>query len=651
MANSYVIRVLNADGAAVAKYDIRAGTGARSTTSLKLGAGERIQLVDPDTGRGPAKVSAKRIGDELRVSFDAADGQPDVSIKEFFKGCGPTNSCQILGEKADGSLAAYQLENSAETVIPPAPATGDASGGVMLLGQASPVAAPLAAATAGIAPSSGGLSSTGMVAVGLAGLGLAAAAGGGGGSKSTPADTTPPTATASVTSFVDNSGSITGTLANASMTDDSSPTLHGTLTGTLEAGDRVVVLRNDTAVGYATVNGATWEFTDALAGTGFFSYRVAVVDAAGNRGTASGQFVVNLSASGTSGDSGNDTLTGDDSANSIRGNGGNDTLNGAGGDDRLYGGTGADTLNGGAGFDYAQYDDASTSVVANLASPAGNTGDATGDTYTDIEGLVGSAFSDILTGNGVANILIGGGGNDALNGMAGDDQLFGDAGNDALSGGDGIDQLYGGAGADALDGGDGIDYARYDGASAAVVANLATPAGNTGDASGDTYLSIEGLVGTDYADTLTGDANDNGIIGGLGIDTINGAAGSDTIKGGGGSDTLTGAAGDDRFEFNMAGGEGADTVTDLSRVVGNNDVISLFSVLDVDGIAGLGVGDLNFGAGVQNRIVASVSGADGVLTIGAPGAETVVTFTNASALFTGATAADLVTSGVIQLTI
>ncbi|MGB0343172.1 MAG: M10 family metallopeptidase C-terminal domain-containing protein [Parvibaculales bacterium] len=51
------------------------------------------------------------------------------------------------------------------------------------------------------------------------------------------------------------------------------------------------------------------------------------------------------------GGSGNDRLTGDNTANRLTGGAGNDTLTGGGGDDVLSGGTGADTLIGGAGND------------------------------------------------------------------------------------------------------------------------------------------------------------------------------------------------------------------------------------------------------------------------------------------------------------
>src|SRR5947209_660244 len=80
-------------------------------------------------------------------------------------------------------------------------------------------------------------------------------------------------------------------------------------------------------------------------------------------------------------------------------------------------------------------------------------------------------------------------GDDTINGIAGDDVLLGDRGNDTLNGGDGDDILNGGPGADVLNGGSGIDYADYSTAAAAVTASLANPASNTGEATGDTYIS------------------------------------------------------------------------------------------------------------------------------------------------------------------
>jgi Ca2+-binding RTX toxin-like protein len=53
-------------------------------------------------------------------------------------------------------------------------------------------------------------------------------------------------------------------------------------------------------------------------------------------------------------------------------------------------------------------------ITASLASSSSNTGDAAGDTYTSIENLTGSQFSDILTGTSADNILFGLGGDDTF---------------------------------------------------------------------------------------------------------------------------------------------------------------------------------------------------------------------------------------------
>lgn len=51
-----------------------------------------------------------------------------------------------------------------------------------------------------------------------------------------------------------------------------------------------------------------------------------------------------------------------------------------------------------------------------------------------------------------------------------------------------------------------------------------------GDADGGTFTSIENLVGSRYADRLTGDGNDNVLLGQGGADVLNGGAGEDTAS-------------------------------------------------------------------------------------------------------------------------
>ena len=125
--------------------------------------------------------------------------------------------------------------------------------------------------------------------------------------------------------------------------------------------------------------------------------------------------------SGT-GHDGVNRLTGNAGDNVLSGKGGSDVIDGGRGDDILLGGTGArDALSGGAGLDFASYAEATSRVVAKLAQASSNAGEAAGDSYVGIEGLIGSAFDDILLGDGADNVLDGGGGNDAMAGAAGSD--------------------------------------------------------------------------------------------------------------------------------------------------------------------------------------------------------------------------------------
>jgi len=152
-----------------------------------------------------------------------------------------------------------------------------------------------------------------------------------------------------------------------------------------------------------------------------------------------------------------DVLTGGSGDDAMFGQGGVDQLNGGDGNDILGGGDGADILNGGPGAnDVATYFDSASVVQGDLATGTVVTYE-TSDTLVAIEGLEGSEFNDVLTGDGLANFLFGGAGNDMLFGVNGADSLYGSAGDDNLAGGDQDDFLDGGDGTDGLDGGPGVD--------------------------------------------------------------------------------------------------------------------------------------------------------------------------------------------------
>jgi Ca2+-binding RTX toxin-like protein len=166
----------------------------------------------------------------------------------------------------------------------------------------------------------------------------------------------------------------------------------------------------------------------------------------------------------------------------------------------------------------------------------------------------GTSGNDTLNGTSGKDVICGLGGNDTLQGLGGDDILVG---------GDGTDTLIGGTGNDTLDGGVGTDTGSYSPSQTAVNASLATKSA-TGEGS-DTFMSIENLTGSSYADTLTGDGEANTLRGGAGNDTIVGSGGVDIHFGEDGNDTVNskdGVNGNDSLD----GGRGTDTkVTDTTE--------------------------------------------------------------------------------------
>lgn len=233
-------------------------------------------------------------------------------------------------------------------------------------------------------------------------------------------------------------------------------------------------------------------------------------------------------------------------ADQLNGRGGNDVLDGGDGNDTLEGGAGADTLIGGAGIDTATYQDAITGITVDMVFSYVGTRDAAGDVFNGVEELNGTNFADAIAGDDGANALYGHNGNDRLEGRAGADTLVGDNGDD---------QLNGGLDADVLTGLGGHDTARYDGATTGVQAYLLTPGANTGEAAGDTYISIESLVGSQFADILGGDDNFNELHGFDGDDVLQAGGGADRLLGGAGQDQLLGETGADFLD----GGAGFDT--------------------------------------------------------------------------------------------
>lgn len=259
------------------------------------------------------------------------------------------------------------------------------------------------------------------------------------------------------------------------------------------------------------------------------------------------------------GEAGRDTLLGGDGNDFLYGGAADDTLTGNANDDHLFGGLGADVLDGGAGFDLARYDDANH---GNLFIDLGGilqSGAALGDTYFEIEGIVGGLGNDFILGNGAANLLRGGGGADSLVGQGGNDTLDGGTGNDTLSGFDGGGQrLIGGTGIDIVNYFDGLTSPNF-------TIRLDKPSLNTGAAAGDTYSSIEGIIGS---------AGRNTIIGNFAANFLTGDFGNDTIIGGGGRDVLTGDV--QNFPTTFADRFVYRSISETGKTASTRDVITDF---------------------------------------------------------------------------
>ncbi|MGX7895559.1 M10 family metallopeptidase [Tsuneonella sp. HG222] len=146
------------------------------------------------------------------------------------------------------------------------------------------------------------------------------------------------------------------------------------------------------------------------------------------------------------------------------------------------------------------------------------------EAFSDIGGRVGTV--SIARGTVIEN-AIGGGGADLIIGNSANNRLTGNGGNDAL---------FGGTGADTLIGGAGIDTASYENDEGGVFVNLSLGRGYGNASFGDTYDSIENVIGTAYNDFVIGDPGVNRLDGAGGDDTIIGAVGADVIIGGSGFD-------------------------------------------------------------------------------------------------------------------
>lgn len=254
-----------------------------------------------------------------------------------------------------------------------------------------------------------------------------------------------------------------------------------------------------------------------------------------------------VSLTGTSRD---DQYIGTGFDDTLAGGAGDDILRGDGGNDVLDGGAGRNILKGGAGND--TYKANASDVIEDSAGSNDTVILMAGERYTMAAGLEALIIAADLQGvNATGNEL-----------------------KNTLTGNRFSNTLDGGAGVDTLNGSGGFDFASYASATSGVTVNLATGA----NVDGDTFISIEGVIGSGFADTLIGN-------------------GSAILKGRGGDDTYHMKAGDILEE---AANEGRDTV-----IVGGSYALSSdahIEVLKLSGVSSKTSANLT-GSNTANEII------------------------------------------------
>ena len=297
----------------------------------------------------------------------------------------------------------------------------------------------------------------------------------------------------------------------------------------------------------------------------------------------------------------NDLLYGEAGNDELRGEAANDVLYGGAGNDKLWGGAGNDVLHDGAGWNELRGEDGDD-VLVGTGKMFGGAGEDT---------LIATGGAQVWGGAG-ADILIGSGGRVMYNGKAGvpqtgvtvdlqngwgregdaegdlifgftgivgsrgDDTLMGDEQDNFFRGMDGKDKFYG------REGNDTVAFGSNGGTGATVDLSDTTLGyeAEGGQAGGDTFSSIENLIGSEHNDVFTGNGKRNWLSGRDGDDTLHGMAGNDSLGGGKGTDTLNGGKGLD----DLSGNEGADTFVFDKDGLAETDRVWDFSGLGSDGV-------------------------------------------------------------------
>ncbi|MEQ1951746.1 calcium-binding protein [Mesorhizobium sp. CN2-181] len=204
----------------------------------------------------------------------------------------------------------------------------------------------------------------------------------------------------------------------------------------------------------------------------------------------------------------------------------------------------------------------------------------TADIDADIDFVIrGDAAAETIVGTVHGDDIVGDAGMDLLSGWDGDDSLYGGTDNDVLTGG---------LGADYLSGGLGIDTADYSAAATGVTLSLANIGAGAGEAAGDTFNSVENVIGSQFGDSIEGSNAINSLFGGGGNDKLGGGGGDDILTGGIGADALVGGAGIDTASYAAAA---AGITASLANASANKGDAAGDTYTSVENLEGTGFAD------------------------------------------------------------
>lgn len=209
--------------------------------------------------------------------------------------------------------------------------------------------------------------------------------------------------------------------------------------------------------------------------------------------------------------------------------------------------------------------DAEFQAVLPVGAQVGAAVSATASRMANDEPVETSEFSDVVTVPACE-----------ITGTSGDDVLDGTNNDDLICAGDGNDVINSSEGNDLILGGDGVDTISHSMVPGGIEVDLgASSVADDGFGNSDTLVSVENVIGSEFADQIVGDDGPNILEGLGGKDDLDGGDGDDKIKGGNGADKAKGGDGKDV----IAGGKGNDRLKGQKgkdRLKGNkgNDLLN-----------------------------------------------------------------------------